>query len=301
MKKRLLKIKVEVSGKGIIYLPEYVRRKKICLYDVNYLESNRVIVTLDYNDLLKFFAICKNMCYNTKIRGFNGALSLLAYALKNVGITLGLIIFIIITIVTDNVVYKVECIGSGASFSNQIVATVNRLGIKKGSLFSDVNYSLIESEVLKTNSNLSFVTCYKNGNRLIIDSSTSSVGGQIVKPLESDLICQKNGIIESISVMRGTKLVDAGSAVKKGDALVGAYYVDEAEDKKYPSKVIATVNILVKEEYFFKTEVFSDIIENASIQKAKFLCDGEIVDVIATQTNGGYAIVVTARYTYYGG
>ena len=67
MKKGFLKVKVAVSGKKIDYLPELLRRKSITVYKIKKVELFTSIFIIDYNDLRKFFAICKNMCYNVCI------------------------------------------------------------------------------------------------------------------------------------------------------------------------------------------------------------------------------------------
>ena len=92
-----LKVKVLVNGKNIEYLPEILRRRQINAYSVKNLSKNSAVFVVDFNDLKNFFAILKNMCYNTKVIGYKGLLSPLIYAIKNAGLALGIFLFAIIT------------------------------------------------------------------------------------------------------------------------------------------------------------------------------------------------------------
>lgn len=299
MKKGALKVRVEVSGNRLDAIFKYAKEKNICLYDVKYLENKSVIVVVDYNDLRKFFAICKNMCYNTKVKGYGGAFSFVAYLLKYSAAIFGFAVFLLITTLLDNVIFKIECVGTGSAVSAEIISTVNECGIAEGGLFSNVDYDSLENKILTKNANLTFVSCYKSGNRLIVDSVIGYDDIDITSPFVSDLISEKNGIIESINVLRGTAAVDCGDKVVEGQPLVYAYYVDG--ETNYETNIIATVSIVCEEEYFFKTEIFSDIIMRASITKAEFLTEGESVSVTAVKKNDGYLVKLYARYVYYGG
>ena len=108
-----------------------------------------------------------------------------------------------------------------------------------------------------------------------------------------------DGVVYSAKALRGTLLVKVGDAVKKGDALIGAYTVSGEE--KYPSAVIGVVTILTTETYFFETEIFSNDFLLASVKKAEFLTNGEIIDYTYEEKHDGYLIKLTVKKAYSGG
>ena len=148
MKRQMLKVEVVVAGKNVRYLPEFLRRKGVFIYNASYKGENFAIFTVDFNDLRKFFAICKNMCYNTKVKGFKGAFSIFAYAIKNIAFTIGVACFILTATIIDGLVLKIECINSCALIKNEIISTVNSRGVKIGSNFKKVNFNYLKSEIL---------------------------------------------------------------------------------------------------------------------------------------------------------
>ena len=300
MKRGLLKVKVEVSGKNVAYLTEILHRRGILVYKVNKILENTLEYTIDFNELRKIFAICKDMCYNTMVKGFKGALSIIAYAISYVGVTIGLTFFIALIVLLDGLIYSVDCVGTGAVIKNEILSVATENGAVKYNWFNNVNLSKLETEILKHNANLKFVSCYKRGNRLIIDSVLGNDSAINKTPLNTDLLCEKSGVIESITVLRGTPLVSVGDVVTVGSGLIGAY-TENANGERFSSAVLGAVSILATEKYNFKTEIFSQTFLDASIQKAKFLTDGEVVYYVADKTNDGYVVTLTARYIYYGG
>ena len=299
MKANLVRVKVEITGNKLEYLPLIFQKRQIAIYKIKKSAKNGVIFTVDLNDLRKIFAICKNMCYNTKIKGYVGLLSPVAYAIKNVGVTVGIVIFIALAILLDGFVFNIDCVGTGAKLKNEITWVAKNYGINVGMPFSKVDFDGLSAEILKSNNGIKFVSVYKKGNSLVIDSVLDSTPS--VQPIlaVSNVVCERDGVVESVKVLRGTALIKVGDSVKKGDTLIGAYTV--IDEKQYSALALGVVTILATETYNFETKIFSQAFLNASIQKAKFLTDGEAVLCKTNTTPYGYEVVLTVRYTYYGG
>ncbi|MBO5712770.1 MAG: sporulation protein YqfD [Clostridia bacterium] len=300
MKKGALKIKILVSGKRIQYLPELVRRKGVTIYKIKVVNKTSSIFVIDYNELSKFFAICKNMCYNTKVKGYLGVLSPIAYAIKNVALTVALIVFITLCVLLDGYVFGFKFEGSGKVIKNELSQVIKNYGVDKWSKFSDINYNALAQTLLKSNENLKFVSVYKRGNALVINTELGNGNATIVNPLTTSLVCDVDGVVESVKVLRGTAEVSVGSEVKKGAVLIGAYTIS-GEDEKYSSSVLGVVTVLTTEKYFYESKIFSTAIENQAILKATFLSQNEVVEKRCDKTNNGYEVTLTVRRTYVGG
>ncbi|MBO7214221.1 MAG: sporulation protein YqfD, partial [Clostridia bacterium] len=217
LKKGLLRISYEVSGKNIKYLPEYLHIKKVCVYKFCLKTENTCFITIDFADNDKFFAICKNMCYNKKVTGYKGILSPLAKVVCSIGLSLGILLFSLSSYLLGGVLLGVKVEGSAKCFANETIATVKSLGVEKYDLFSSINYDEIEREVLKSNQKISFVSVYKRGNFLIVSAELSSGVTEPLSKSDGDLVSTCNGVIEELSVLRGTALVNVGDTVKVGD------------------------------------------------------------------------------------
>ncbi len=297
MTKGLLRVKYEISGSKLRFLPTFLNGRGISVYKYQEIDLTRAHVIIDFNDSNKFFAICKNMCYNKTIIGFYGVLSPIALLFRYIGLVLGAILFTVIASLLNGVVLEIDCIGTGACFSSQIQAVVNDYGINRYSLFKNVDYDGLEAEVLKTNPKLSFVSAKKQGNRLVINSVLSDKDPDVLGENYGDLISGHKGVIESIKVLRGTALVQVGDSVEENTILVGGYLLGK-DNVTYPTYVLATVTVISSENRFIKIdgEITNDLLTSAE-KVAEFEANAEVIYAKAEKTDGGIIINLKMRHT----
>lgn len=297
MKRNLLRIKYKITGGKLDYLPTLLHSRKISVFFTDKLDDNTLSVTIDFCDRNKFFAICKNMCYNKLIIGFYGVLSPLAYLCRNIGAFLGIITFCITCAFLGDFLLGIDCEGSGACFKSQTQFIAEMNGAIKYSRISNVDLKNLETEILKTNPMLSFVSVKKQGNRLVINSILSNKQPNILSENTSSLISEYNGIVESMSVLRGTALVKVGDVVEKGTELVGAYLTGK-EDKTYPTYVLARITIISTESRFipYDGEVDDAVLKSAE-RVAEFESVGKVISAKAEKCQGGIIINLKVRHT----
>ena len=115
------------------------------------------------------------------------------------------------------------------------------------------------------------------------------------------MICEFDGVVEEISVLRGTPLVKVGDEVLKGSVLVGAYLTGK-EGETYQSFVVARVKILQTLSYEYEMPFVDDGIIDRCYALSEFkLNDGEVVEK-SHQINGNKVTVnLTVRRVLYGG
>lgn len=302
LKKGLLRITYAVGGKNINYLPEYLHFKKINVYKFSPKSENFCFVTIDASDKHKFFAICKNMCYNKKIKGFKGILSPLAITFSNLGLVLGVILFTAFAFILNGTVLKIEVEGSAKRFERETLNIVENLGVKKYSRFSDIDFSQIENEVLSKNSRVSFVTAYKRGNVLVINAELASSQNDMLSKNEGDVVSNVNGVVEEISVLRGTALVKEGDIVKAGDLLVGAYVLGKEEGEIYKTFAVARVKVLEEVTFKYCGLAPSDRAVELAYALSEFeLKSGEIKDKSHEIIGDKIVVTLTVRHVLYGG
>ncbi len=297
MKKGLLRVKFKVNGSKLKFLPTFLNGRGISVYEYTEISLTESRVVIDFCDSNKFFAICKNMCYNKTIIGYYGVLSPLAFFIKHIGVVLGIIAFIVTATLLNGVLLEIDCVGTGACFTSQTKAVISDYGVKKYCLFSSIDFDGLEAEILKTNPKLSFVSVKKQGNRLIVNSVLSNKNPDVLGETFGDLISGYEGVVESIKVLRGTALVSVGDLVTKDTVLVGGYLLGK-DDVTYPTYVLATVTIISSESRFIKVdgEVTERLLSSAE-KVAEFEADGEVISAKAEKTNGGIIINLKLRHT----
>ena len=299
VKKKLLRAKFLISGERLMFLPEILHVRKISVYNFNLINENLAEIIIDSTDFIKFFAICKNMCYNKKIIGYYGLLAPITLFLNKVGIVLGSLLFILLVLFFNNFLLDVKVVGSGACFEEQTKSVIYDYGIKKFTPFTSIDYKKLENQILSSNPRISFVTAKKQGNILVVEcvlSSSPVTLGDSKESLKSNV----KGTIEEISVLRGTALVNVGDEVKAGDELVGGYILLKNEEKA-PTYVIARVKIISLEEYFYKCDYIDETQISIAYAIAEFSFDGEIYEISHQIESRGIRVFVKIKHTINGG
>ena len=224
-------------------------------------------------------------------------MSPIAFLFKHVGLIIGVISFAVISSLLNGVLLEIDCVGTGGCFATQTQAVISDYGVKKYTLFKDIDFDGLEAEILKTNPKLSFVSVKKQGNRLIVDSVLSNKNPEVLGEKGGDLISGYKGVVESVKVLRGTALVKVGDSVEPDTVLVGGYLLGK-EDKTYPTYVLATVTIISTESRFIKVdgEVTEDLLKSAE-KVAEFEQDSEVIYAKAEKTDGGIIINLKLRHT----
>lgn len=256
-------------------------------------------VTVDKLSEHKFFAICKNMCYNTKIIRYSGLFAPIYNAARNVGAIIGVIALFALNFAFSDVITGVEKVGNGKDLT-VISKEAENAGVKAGGRFSELDYARIKSLILSDNPSLSFVTLKKEGNRLIINAVKATVG---VTPLDrerKDFVAGAGGVVKNITVLRGTPLVKAGDTVNAGEVLAGAYILDK-DGKSYPAYVIATAEIESEREYFYEKEAPSEKDFPYAKSAARFMADGEAADISCEIVSGGVKVKAKVTHTFIAG
>lgn len=288
-------VQYKITGYNLDRLINHLKRKGICLYDVKKIDVKTMFVSVKYNQSKNFFAITEELCYNivkVKLKGRNYPLF---YLYKNLGVLIGAILFIFIATYFNGFILDVKFTGTGSADKIQIEKTLEEYGVKKFSRFSKYDLSDLSALILRSNKNLSFVSCEKVGNVLRIESSLVKEQGSVLTGTAESLVCPIDGIIENLKVYRGSAMFDVGEFVKKGDVLVSNKVV--YKEQEITVNVLAVATILANTWYYYESDVEQN--ESAVIGLAENSFDlGEIAstEVFVEQLEQKYIYKVKINY-----
>ncbi len=300
MKRNKLYIVITLRGSKLNYLIGYLENKGINVYGYKEISKTECLVTIDYLDKRKFFAISKNMCYNITNIKYKGIYAPFALAFKNLGVVLGCLFFIITVYLSNDYILRVKTVGSGSYFTNEILSISKEFGVEKYKRFSKVNTTSLKNRLLSSNSELSFVSIEKRGNVVIINSVMQNGESEPLKKERKDLTSGVVGVVESISVLRGTPLVTVGEKVNKDTALIGAYVLGR-DEKTFPTYVVGRVTVLEEKVRFYKIEYVDDDMVKTVEAIARFNESDEVASSEATVKEGGVEVKLTVRHIIIGG
>ncbi len=300
MKRNKLYIIVTLTGSKLNYLIGYLENKGINVYNYKEISQTKCSVTIDYLDKRKFFAISKNMCYNITNIKYKGIYAPFVLAFKNLGVVLGCLAFIIAVYLSSDYILRVDTVGSGSYFTNEILSISKEFGVDKYKRFSKVDATSLKNYLLSSNSELSFVSIEKKGNVVIINSIMQKGESEPLSKEQKDLISGVNGVVESISVLRGTSLVSVGYKVTKDTALIGAYILGR-DEKIFPTYVVGRVTVLEEKVKFYKTQYIDDDTLKTVEAIARFSENDEVAFSEAVVKDGGIEVKLTVRHIIIGG
>lgn len=271
----LIKSVFIVKGRNLDGFINLLRNRKIAVYDVKKVSNDKLILAVNFKDYRKFFAIGKELCYNIKkVRDKGKGYPFLALY-RSLGILIGAIIICFCAYTCSDYIFDFKFTGSGSVYYRQIGEYLNEKGIKKLSRFSSLNLEKLEDEILADNPNLSFVSCLKVGNRLVIDSALSQDRVDKVKGDVYKILSDVDGVIESLKVYRGTAVVSVGDSVRAGDLLVDGYVI--IKDVQVKTNVLACISLSCFYEYVYVSE------RNDCEEKAILLAEQQLGDKTITQ------------------
>ena len=292
----------KISGVNLDNLVNTLKNDGVAIRDFVKSDNKTATVSVSFADNEKFFAITREMCYNIKKVGEKGRHRFLVKILRNAGLFIGAILFLLTAYVSDDFIFSIDYYGSGSVYSREVGAYLNSQNVKPFSRFSGIDLAELSDGILAATDKISFAECAKVGNRLKVNLVLSP---QPVKTLDGDkdsLVSQVDGEIEYIKVYRGTALKKAGDRVAAGETVVGGFAVIKETEVK--TGVIATVSVKAEYEYKYVSEKDNDEIAAEIFAHAAF-GDGEILglNVDKTALSDGdyeYSVKIFYRRIFYG-
>ena len=285
----------EIRGLNLDRFINAVNKRGVELYDLKKRANNRLIVTVSYYKSQKFFAIAEELCYNIKRIRYKGSLYPLFQLSRTVGLLLGAIIFTVSAFMLGDRIFSFSFEGSGSVYKREMQEYLCSKGVVRYAKFSDFSLGALEDELLADNCHLSFVSCIKKGNRLIINSALST---EKVKTLPTDvyaLYSDVDGVVESVKVYRGTAVVRHGESVKKGQLLVDGNVVIKEQTVKI--NVLATVTLRVSSTVKYRSNSLNDEDKAITFAEEHFgERDYREISAVVEKDGDGYIYVVTAVY-----
>lgn len=274
--------------------------------------KNGVILTIPRADSKKLFAICKDMCYNIIIGGVShpenprknritvrhlrdGGYLSPAYAFfKRAGLVIGVVAFLAFTVLCDRTLLGVSLKGVPTELKGGVSRTLTENGVKKYVRFSSIDTAMLSSEILSDNPAIGFASVYKRGSYLVVEALRVEAPGDI---RGKEILSDVDGVVEKISVLRGTPLVSVGDVVKAGQQLVGGYFI--AGEETFKTDALAEIYIRGTFAFNFITSGNSEYYVDAAVAVAKEKCPfsniiGQKTDI--TQTKNGYNIKVDLTF-----
>ncbi|WP_426349185.1 sporulation protein YqfD [Alloiococcus sp. CFN-8] len=211
----------------------------------NICRLNLTTYTLEiyYKDYGKFKSTCKEQGVKYKLCGRKGLAFYYMKIKRNIALTVGVVIFLMVLYLLSNYVWSVEIKTDKYIAPYEIRTFLYSAGIKPGVKKEALNVKDIEENILKKIDNAMWARVRIEGSRLRVRIEERTPPPEITKNEgTNDVIASEDGEIVRIYTHKGTAVVKPGDQVKKGQLLIKG--VEGKEGLEY--QVFAEGTVLAK-------------------------------------------------------
>ncbi len=199
----------------------------------------------------------KTGCY-PKIRKKSGGYYVLKNLLKQSGILLGIIAFLLLISILSKFIWQIEFSGNHLHTEEQLRSYMEEWGIGFGTRSARVDCAELEAKVREKFTDIGWVSVEIHGSKMMVRiRETNFQKREMITAGDTDIVASQNGIISEIITRKGTPQVTVGEAVQKGDVLIAGvvHTVNENNELMESVAVNADGDILIKTELRYEDEV----------------------------------------------
>lgn len=277
--------RVEITGHSLERLLTKLT-EELALYDVVRDKHDKLILSLDYRNLNKLFALIDKTCYNVVVIKSWGILPALANWKKRLALIIASAGCAGALVALSLFVWNVDIAATDGFDTAVLSEYLASEGVRPGVSVFALQPREVEKKVYLAFSDVAFVSCKREG---------VSVKIKVVKALddvtahpnkEGDLLSRHAGVVSRVVVTSGTALVKPGDIVEVGTPLIGGYR--ESETVRVPCAALGEVYVRQNMEYT----------ENVELRKKVRARTGNRVEVKSMRFFGGNFAMKSPEMTY---
>ena len=267
-----------------------LRREKIPLYRVQKTANNRILFSVrrqDKEKVLTLYPQTGTHAYRVRHLATEGVGKHLTAAWKRIGLVLGAIVGLILVMLSQNLVLSVDFIG-GECYKRDVLQALSEVGVRQFSPYKKGQEDLVCAKLLALDG-VEYCALKKTGNRLAVEIRLSPF--PTLKTDKGNMQAKREGVLQAMTVLRGTPLKKVGDSVRKGETLVGDYFTTE-DGGQVRVEIIARVCIACvwdgeieaesEEEAFAKAYLALGLTDLDTLQETKIENNGKTYRVQMT-------------------
>lgn len=177
---------------------------------------------------------------------------------RRVGLALGFLLGILLVIQSCHVVWDIRVEGNETLTKRQVLAELERGGIRVGMSFDELDRHETEMRILLNSDLLSWLSINMVGTVAYVE-----IREKVPLPeekealLPANMVAETEGVIERLEIYTGMPVTAAGQRVKKGDLLISGLYDSQSQGYRVTraaGQVIARTSHTFSVEIPFDTE-----------------------------------------------
>lgn len=161
------------------------------------------------------------------VQGLPGFIGLL---MRRKGIVAAFIVFMLLHIFSSAVIWDIRIEGAERLSDDEVLRALGEQGFEIGDAWRDIDKNFIETNVLVNCKDISWISINRRGTVAYVRIMESeNIGAQDKEaPLYSNILADRDAVVEEIRVEKGMAVVKVGDVVKKGDILISGIVETES-------------------------------------------------------------------------
>ncbi len=248
---------ITVSGRFCERFINVCASRGILLWNVVRISDCAIRCRISVSDFKKISDITTDVNVTVQINIKHGLPFLIQKYKKRHVALLGCFIFIVLVIVSNLFVWKIEITGNKKIPQEKIISVLKDTGLKKGMLRSKIDPHQLQRDTLLKLPELAWLWVYHNGSKVIVDVRENIEIPKIYNHDDyTNIIAKRDGIIETMTVRGGIPVLSEGDTVLKDTVIVtGKVPSTVRQENRY---IRADAEILARVWYEEK-EIFSGL------------------------------------------
>lgn len=228
------RVEIEVVGLNQLKLLSFLNRSGIEIFDLKKQSVDVMVFKIRKNKLKLLKKIFKNKNINYQILSRSGFDGMIYFCIKNYGIFISLLFFIIFLAILSNFSFMTKIYGCSTLDESKIAAVVEQ-NMKECSFKKDkIDCDEIEKTLRNQFDTISFVSAIKRGCFVVVDIKEKLTNTETDKNLSQlSAKSSQKGYVSKIEIYQGTAAVRVGDFVDAGDILIHPYVLDSKGEKEF--------------------------------------------------------------------
>ena len=281
--------KEKISIEGL--MPERallrLRRAGIVIYDVRKIRKDCIVCSVKKEDVAKVFSVYPQTGYTIytvrRVQSL-GIGRFVEFFKRRVGLLLGAMLALAITLYADRYIFSVEFVGTEV-YRREGLMALEEVGITPFAPYKEGKEDIVCARMLALE-NVEFCSVKKSGNRVLVEVRLSPFPARLQ---ETDCMRAKHaGKLLSLTVLRGTALAEIGEEVEIGERLVGNWFCpQEGEQVCVEPIACASIACVYEGEVPAESEerAFAAAYLESGMENGAQITKKEII-----KTDGGYRV-----------
>lgn len=243
---------IKVTGKNIYKFITKCKCNRINLIDIKYISNNQILIKINYDDYIRINKI--KSIYNIEIINKIGIIKIKEYINRYKVLIVTFLFGILLLVFLSNTIFYVNIVTDNNSLKTKLINDLRVYGISKYS--HRKNYSeikKIKNKILdKYKDYIEWIEIDKVGTKYNILIVERRKNRKKEKEKYTNIVAKKSGMLKSVIVEDGSKVIDKNNYVNKGEIIISGIIKKDDEIKgitRAKGKVYAEVWYNVSIEY----------------------------------------------------